>query len=79
MKKITALTLLGGNTVRVGARIGCTGAAIRKWPEDLPARLVDRVIAAIVRDLVQEQALMGRKPQHITLPPALLSYLNRRG
>jgi len=74
MKKATALTLLGGNTNRIGQRIGCTGAAIRKWPPELPARLVDRVIAQVVRDLVASNS--GRSNSNrITLPPALYAHL----
>jgi hypothetical protein len=77
MKKATALTLLGGNTNRVGRRIGCTGAAIRKWPDDLPDRLVDRVVAAIVRDLVAANRNRLRLPNRITLPLELHRHLCR--
>jgi hypothetical protein len=76
MKKATALTLLGGNTNRVGRKVGCTGAAIRKWPDDLPDRLVDRVVAAIVRDLViAARNRQLRKPERITLPVELYRHL----
>jgi hypothetical protein len=76
MRKVTALTLLGGNTNHVGARVGCTGAAIRKWPDELPARLVDRVVAAVVRELVKAGAASGRRrPDRITLPFELVRHL----
>jgi hypothetical protein len=74
MKKSTAIKLLGSTTDEAGRRIGCSGAAVRKWPAELPPRLVDRVIAASVRaqfDRGPVSAMTGR----ITLAPDLFAYL----
>ena len=50
MKKTVAIELLGGSTVKAAKLIGAiTPSAISQWPEDLPPRLVDRVIAACAR------------------------------
>jgi transcriptional repressor of cell division inhibition gene dicB len=72
MEKATALALLGGSSPIAGQRVGCTAQAIRKWPAQLPARLVDRVIAAVVRDLVDSQRVPGKT---IKLPPDLVRHL----
>ena len=74
MQKSIAIKLLGPTTDEAGHRVGCSGAAIRKWPEVLPQRLVDRVIAASVRaqfERVKVSELTGR----ITLDPELFAYL----
>jgi hypothetical protein len=74
MQKAVAIKMLGPTAEEAGRRIGCSGAAIRKWPEVLPARLVDRVIAAAVRAQFERttvSALTGR----VTLPPELFAYL----
>lgn len=49
MKKAIALDLLGGSVVSMADAIGITPAAISQWPDELPDRLRDRVIAALVR------------------------------
>lgn len=48
MKKSQAIQLFGcvGDAA---AAIGVSSSAISQWPEDLPSRLQDRVIAALVR------------------------------
>src|SRR6185436_8878458 len=74
MLKSIAIKMLGATTDEAGRRVGCSGAAIRKWPDELPPRLVDRVIAAAVRAQFERttvSALTGR----ITLPPELFAYL----
>ena len=49
MKKSEALKLLGGSATSAAQAIGVTPAAISLWPDDLPPRISDRVIAAMVR------------------------------
>ena len=49
MNKADAIRLLGGTVAEAARRIGVTGSAISQWPEVLPPRLVDRVVAAIAR------------------------------
>lgn len=49
MKKSDAIRLLGGSPSAVAAAIGISPSAVSMWPEDLPARIADRVIAALAR------------------------------
>lgn len=49
MKKSTALELLGGDIATAARNIGCTRTAIYAWPDPLPRRIADRVLAARVR------------------------------
>lgn len=49
MKKQTALQLLGGTEASAARVLGCSRQNVNKWPDDLPRRIADRVIAARVR------------------------------
>lgn len=49
MQKSQAIELLGGTVGQAAEAIGINSQAISQWPEELPPRLVDRVIAACVR------------------------------
>jgi hypothetical protein len=49
MDKFKAIELLGGSVAAASDAIGVTYQAVDKWPDVLPARIVDRVIAALVR------------------------------
>jgi hypothetical protein len=49
MNKITAIELLGGTVTAAADAIGTTSSAISQWPDDLPPRLADRVLAACMR------------------------------
>lgn len=49
MHKSQAIELLGGGVTGAAEAIGISSAAISQWPEELPARLQDRVIAALYR------------------------------
>ncbi|MDM0024105.1 hypothetical protein [Variovorax saccharolyticus] len=49
MLKTKAIELLGGSTATAAEAIGVTYQAVDKWPDELPARIVDRVIAALVK------------------------------
>ncbi|RYE43942.1 MAG: hypothetical protein EOP24_26195 [Hyphomicrobiales bacterium] len=48
MKKSRALELLGG-TLAASEAIGISSSAVSQWPDDLPERIVDRVIAALAK------------------------------
>jgi len=65
MLKTKAIELLGGSTAAAAEAIGVTYQAVDKWPDELPARLVDRVLAALVRK---------GKP----IPPELVAELNKQ-
>jgi hypothetical protein len=49
MNKATAIRLLGGTVTAAAGEIGVTPSAIAQWPDELPPRLSDRVLAAIAR------------------------------
>lgn len=49
MQKATAITLLGGTEANASRLIGCTLQAVRAWPDPLPRRISDRVLAARLR------------------------------
>jgi hypothetical protein len=49
MKKSLAIKLLGGTNVAAAAACGITRQAVCMWPDVLPPRIVDRVLAAQAR------------------------------
>lgn len=49
MNKDSAIRLLGGTRKAAAAAIGISPAAIAQWPDPLPARIEDRVLAALAR------------------------------
>jgi hypothetical protein len=50
MDKSKAIELLGGTVSSAAERIGVTYQAVEKWPDVLPPRISDRVVAALARD-----------------------------
>ena len=56
MKKHQAIDLLGGTVAKAAEAIGINSQAISQWPEELPPRLADRVIAACARGEAKEAA-----------------------
>lgn len=68
MEKIKAIELLGGTVAKAADAIGINSQAISQWPETLPPRLADRVIAACVRSGIavpRELAKPARKAKPI--------------
>ena len=49
MDKAKAIELLGGSVTAAADEIGVTYQAVEKWPDPLPPRIADRVVAAIAR------------------------------
>lgn len=49
MLKSKAIELLGGTASDAARAVGVTPQAMSQWPEVLPARLADRVLAALAR------------------------------
>lgn len=47
MKKHEAIQLLGGTVSEAAKAIGINPQAVTQWPEELPRRISDRVIAAL--------------------------------
>lgn len=52
MEKKRALDLLGGTVSAAAEAIGISYQAVEKWPDPLPRRIEDRVIAAVARRLL---------------------------
>lgn len=51
MQKKQAIELLGGTVASAANAIGISYQAVDKWPDVLPARIADRVLAAVARRL----------------------------
>lgn len=54
MTKDDAISLLGGSVAKAAEAIGINSQAISQWPTVLPARLADRVQAALYRKHLAE-------------------------
>lgn len=50
MLKTHAIALLGGSVTAAAKRIGVSYQAVDKWPDELPPRIADRVLAALARE-----------------------------
>lgn len=61
MLKTHAIELLGGTISTAAKEIGISYQAVEKWPDVLPARIEDRVIAAIARKRYAKQLGLTRK------------------
>jgi hypothetical protein len=49
MLKTEAISILGGTASAAAEAIGITPQAIADWPDELPRRIEDRVLAALYR------------------------------
>lgn len=49
MQKSDGIEILGGSARAAAAAIGVSPQAVSDWPEQLPARISDRVVAAWAR------------------------------
>ncbi len=58
MLKEHAIRLLGGSVAIAAKKIGVTYQAVDKWPAELPARIEDRVLAALARESKDVRALL---------------------
>lgn len=59
MSKQQAIRALGGTVSEAARRVGVTSSAISQWPDDLPPRLEDRVLAALAREHLPRDVLTG--------------------
>jgi DNA-binding transcriptional regulator YdaS (Cro superfamily) len=66
MKKARALELLGGTVATAAEAIGISSAAISQWPEELPPRIEDRVLAALARKHLPPELRGEAVPEPIT-------------
>lgn len=53
------MELLGGTPTAVAEAIGVSPSAISQWPEVLPPRLADRVLAALARKHLPPEMIGG--------------------
>ena len=49
MNKQKAIELLGGSVATTAKAVGISYQAVNKWPDNLPSRIEDRVVAALTR------------------------------
>jgi hypothetical protein len=49
MLKVRAIHLLGGTVTSCAEAVGVTSSAVTQWPDWLPGRIADRVLAALAR------------------------------
>lgn len=64
MLKVKAIELLGGSIASAAREIGVTYQAVDKWPDELPPRIADRVLAAIARkELPDRVRELEKKPE----------------
>lgn len=63
MKKAHALKLLGGSVADAAAAIGVSSSAVSQWPDELPDRIADRVLAALARKHLPPEILGEVPPQ----------------
>lgn len=61
MDKTKAIELLGGSPAKAAAAIGVTVSAVSQWPDVLPRRISDRVLAAIARKHLPAKLLGAAK------------------
>lgn len=61
MLKSKALALLGGDVSSAASAIGISPSAVSQWPEELPDRIADRVLAALARKHLPPE-LIGTEP-----------------
>jgi hypothetical protein len=64
MLKQKAIDLLGGSVAKAAEAIGISSQAISLWPEVLPPRVADRVVAAVARKHLPPE-LLGEEPRQV--------------
>lgn len=64
MLKSKAIELLGGTVASAAEQIGVSYQAVDKWPDPLPDRIADRVLAALARKHLPPD-LIGAEPAKV--------------
>ena len=57
MHKIKAIELLGGTITAAAEAIPCSYQAVKQWPDELPPRIADRVLAVLARKYLPKSVL----------------------
>ena len=73
MKKQTAIELLGGTISLASKAIGVSYQAVNKWPDELTARVEDRVWAALARISDKQKSKPRLNKVNLQCHPALAS------
>lgn len=68
MLKTRAIELLGGTVSEAAKQVGVTYQAVVKWPDVLPPRIADRVLAALARKHLSKSLL--KSVDEAPAPPA---------
>jgi hypothetical protein len=63
MLKSQAIELLGGTLSTAAMAIGITPQAVADWPDELPKRIEDRVLAALYRREHGDELPAGEQKQ----------------
>jgi hypothetical protein len=63
MEKAKAIELLGGTPKSAADAVGVTASAVSQWPDVLPARISDRVLAVLARKHLPPELIGGEAPQ----------------
>lgn len=64
MKKAEAIQKLGGTISAAAEAIGVSYQAVNQWPDVLPARLIDRVQAALYRKQIEQSPASAAPAAH---------------
>lgn len=62
MLKLKAIDLLGGTVNSVAEAVGVSPSAVSQWPDVLPPRIADRVLAALARKHLPPEMLGEASP-----------------
>lgn len=70
MHKKMAIKLLGGTITAAADAVGVSASAVSQWPDELPSRISDRVLAALARkhlppELIGEEPSAEVEPSHV--------------
>ena len=70
MLKTKAIELLGGSVPLAAKAVGVTPQAVGKWPDPLPKRIADRVVAVVARRHLAPDVLGEGAPNAVPMAPA---------
>jgi transcriptional regulator with XRE-family HTH domain len=70
MNKETAIKLLGGTITQAAEAVGVSASAVSQWPNALPPRISDRVLAVLARRYLSPDLLRDPKPAVCSEPRA---------
>lgn len=62
MNKSKAIEMLGGSVSAAAEAMGITYQAVDKWPNELPARIADRVLGVVAKTRYPKLAAELNKP-----------------